>query len=224
MSKGNQPGPFNEQNTGPGDGQIPQPARDRPFGHVQRQAARAAGRRGQALPAPDTPIIRTIGSPGGSQMLERWLQGVMRSFQQHVRLPSHQYIPFRGTTIDSIGTTTVAASATGTIVTFAIPRDHRGVILGFGHDVDDVNAWDDLTWSLRVNNQSKDPYSALTHQIGTVLNPSRLAVIHVQPGRTVGVYAVNGAGNPTHAVRARMVGWYYPLRANRGGFAETLTE
>jgi hypothetical protein len=225
MAKGNAPGPFFEEHGGVGDGTtIPTIARETSFGASQERMLRNAQRLGIQIQPPRLAIIQAILHPKGAQLLELFLKNVFRSFQQHVRLPSHQYVPFRGMSIDQFGTATIAAGGVSAVATFQVPDGHRGVIVGFGHDVDNAAAWNDLTWSLRTDgNRYKEPYIALTDQIGTVLNPWRFSVIHIPPGRSVALWAING-GLVQYTARGRLIGWYYPIRRYADGYAETLQE
>lgn len=227
MAKGNAPGPFFEEHTGVGDGSsIPAIARETSFGEAQERELRNAQRLGIPVPPPaGIGIIRALLHPRGAQILELFLKNVFRSFQQHVRLPSHQYVPFRGMSIDQFGTAAIAAGGVGAVASFQVPSGHRGVIVGFGHDVDNVAAWNNLTWSLRTDgNRYLEPYIAVTNQIATVLDPWRYSVMHIRPGRLVSLYAANGHAITTYTARARLIGWYYPIRQYADGYAETLQE
>jgi hypothetical protein len=226
MAKGDFAGSFFEPHTGVGSGeQIPSVAREYSFGAAQESVLRNAQRLGVELPPPHhTQLIQILLSPRGSQMLELFVKNVFQSFQQHVRLPSHQYVPYRGTSIDEFGTANLAAGVDAPVVTFQVPAGHRGVIVGFGHDVDQVAAWNDLTWSIRAQGiRYKEPYIGITDQVATVLNPWRFSVIHVPEGRLIGLYAVNG-GLVQYAARGRLIGWYYPIRRYADGYKETLQE
>lgn len=221
MAKGNWTGPI----SGGRDAgrQIPTVARETSL--LDRQEA--ALRRAEQLGVPPRPIatqiIQTITDPAGANLLDQFLRRVFRGFQQHTRQPSHQYPPYLAQSIDSFGTGTFAAGEEKYVVSLDVPAGHRGVLVGFGHDVSDANAWNDVTWSIRQGDFSEAPYVAVTDQVGTVLNPWRHSVIHIREKQTVGLWALNG-GAASYTLRGRIVGWFYPIRHNVDGFAETLQE
>ncbi len=188
-------------------GQIPGVARS--YGPSERHEDLM---RSGANPPPITgELIIGIINPRGRKILRTFLHETMRSVQQHTRLPSHQFPPYKAIMIDVFGSATIAAGATEEVVGFEVRTGHRGVIRGFGQAVDGAGDFANATWILREGNKGKPPYAGLKNQIGTLLNPWTQSVIHIAEKKRAAVFVTNTHGSADITVHARLIGWYYPL-------------
>lgn len=156
-------------------------------------------------------------------LLSRFLEETFRNFPLNARPPSHIEPPFKALPIDifpAAVNVVIPAGAPGawtTVVTFLLSANrHRGEIHALGQSAESGAAFADLEWRVRIDGQPYDPYTSILMQLWQMVPPTPLCTpIHLRPDQTIDIQARSVAAGP-HQVRARICGYFYPVRAEKG--------
>lgn len=132
-------------------------------------------------------------------------------------LPPWHLKPFRGKYLGGCGEADITTGNTDQLVqSFSVDEGHVGVLAELAQGLENAADWENVLWSLQVNEVNQTWLAGISVQIATSAQPKKLSLI-LPPGSTVRMMAAQNTGATINNVSSWLFGWQWPV-ANDGDY------